>query len=75
MSAKSYSAKQFSRFSNMVENKTDEKNYGNVATNKENNRKAIFFFFLRYRDKLSVLSFRLTFLINIIVMPWESLNI
>lgn len=59
----------------MVENKIDEKNYGNVVINKENDWKVIFFFFLWYRDKLFVLFFRLIFLINIIVMFWEFFNI
>lgn len=59
----------------MVENKIDEKNYGNVVINKENDWKVILFFFLWYRDKLFVLFFRLIFLINIIVMFWEFFNI
>lgn len=58
----------------MVDNKIDEKNYGNVVINKENDWKVIFFFFLWYRDKLFVLFFRLIFLINIIVMFWEFFN-
>lgn len=58
----------------MVENKIDEKNYGNVVINKENDWKVILFFFLWYRDKLFVLIFRLIFLINIIVMFWEFFN-
>jgi len=45
MSVKRYSAKQFSCFSKMVENETDAKPFGNVAMNKENDRKAILFFF------------------------------
>ena len=44
MSPKSYSEKQFSCFSKMAENETDAKPYGNVATNKENDRKAILYF-------------------------------
>ena len=32
--------------------------------------KQFYFFILWYKDKLSVLSIRLTFLINIIVIPW-----
>lgn len=58
----------------MVDNKIDEKNYGNVVINKENDWKVILFFFLWYRDKLFVLIFRLIFLINIIVMFWEFFN-
>lgn len=58
----------------MVDNKIDEKNYGNVVINKENDWKVILFFFLWYRDKLFVLFFRLIFLINIIVMFWEFFN-
>ena len=44
MSVKSYSAKQFSFVSKMVENETHAKPHGNVAINKENDRKAILLF-------------------------------
>jgi len=43
---RSYSAKQFSFFTKMVENKTDAKPCGNVAMNKENDQRANSIFLL-----------------------------
>jgi len=46
MSVVRYSAKQFSRFTKMIENETDAKPYGNIAMNKENDQTANSFFLL-----------------------------
>lgn len=45
MSAKSYSAKQFSRFSNMVDNKTDEKIMETLQQIKKTIEKQFYFSF------------------------------